>query len=68
MTTALTCPHCGGDVKRKDKIATGGWILIACGIVLAPVCIGLLLIFAGLFVSKKQMVCQSCGAVVTEIG
>ena len=55
------CRWCGRQVYTRDKISTTGWVLILVGLLLAPVCIGLVLIPIGIFQKERFVACDKCG-------
>lgn len=61
------CTRCKGRCYSVAKTSTAGWMLFAAGLLLAPVCIGLVLIFAGLSMKTRTAVCGNCGMVVAQL-
>ncbi len=60
-TITHPCRFCGQQVYTRSKISTAGWVCIVVGLLLSPVCIGLFIIFAGLFMKDSFVACDNCG-------
>ncbi|MBP7148808.1 MAG: hypothetical protein KBD01_14835 [Acidobacteria bacterium] len=58
----LRCPFCGGDaLDGRRSMTTAGVVVLLAGILLAPVCIGVILIMIGLSMREQKYVCRNCG-------
>lgn len=58
----LWCPYCGSTIYKgpKKKFTTGGVIMFLAGVLLAPVCIGLLLILVSFRMREVKYKCGNC--------
>lgn len=68
VSPAYPCPRCGGELSYQvEKTDTGtGCIVILLGVLLAPILIGLVIIFFGIHLMGKTKTywhCRSCGTV-----
>lgn len=62
MTTIThPCRFCGQQVYTVSRISTAGWVTMLAGLLLAPVCVGLLLIPIGYFIRTTTVECDTCG-------
>jgi predicted RNA-binding Zn-ribbon protein involved in translation (DUF1610 family) len=59
---AITCPFCESlNVSEPiKKMTTGGVVMFVFGLLLAPVCVGLVLIFAALASREVKHECNEC--------
>ena len=58
----IRCPFCNStDRLQFQKFTTGGIIVLLAGILLAPVCFGIILIFIAFGMREGRFRCQSCG-------
>lgn len=58
----LKCPFCGyeKDFTATKELNTEGWITLLVGLILAPVCIGILLFFLAFTFKDQKYVCGNC--------
>jgi hypothetical protein len=61
-SVTITCPFCHNTVTpiKNSKISTGGIVMIVAGILLAPVLIGIVMIFIGVAMKDNYSVCPMC--------
>lgn len=58
----IQCPFCHNTIKpySVSKTSTGGVICILAGILLAPICIGIVLIIVGINMKEVSRICPHC--------
>ncbi len=58
----IQCPFCSSTDRIEFKsFTTGGIIVLIAGLLLAPVCVGLVLIIVAFTMGETRFRCQSCG-------
>lgn len=61
-TVTHPCRWCGAQVYTVQKWGTAKWLVLLAGLLLAPVCVGLLLVPVALCMGNEQFVaCDTCG-------
>jgi len=62
MIRGIRCPTCGSTIYSgpKQKFTTGGIIMLLAGFLLAPFCIGVVLILISLKMRETKYRCGNC--------
>ncbi|HZV36106.1 MAG TPA: LITAF-like zinc ribbon domain-containing protein [Verrucomicrobiae bacterium] len=58
----LRCPYCGSTTYSgpKKKFTTGGVIFLVAGLILTPICIGLLFLLIAFNMRETKYKCGNC--------